>query len=135
MKTPVNVYLSKNGNFAFTKTSEDDILYVRGCYVKGEERPELLHGIKNAILYATGIPYSALCGESKERELIFARMVYSAILWERGFNLSRIGKSINRGHADIIHLKRNLDKEIKSHKGLLEMYQNTKQRLCTQSAV
>ena len=135
MKTPVNVYLSKNGNFAFTRTSEDDILYVRSCYVRGEERPELLPGIKNAIFYATGIPYSAICGESTEREVVFARMIYSAILWEHGFNLSRIGKSINRNHATIINLKRNLDTEIKCHKGLAEMYQNAKQRLCTQSAV
>ena len=135
MKTPVNIYLSKNGNFTFERTSEEDILYVRSNYVRGEERPELLPGIKNAILYATGIPYSALCGASQERELIFARMVYSAILYERGFNLSRIGKSINRDHATIINLKRNLDKEIKTHKGLSEMYQNVKERLCTQSAV
>ena len=135
VKTPNKIYRRKSGQFAYTSKSDEDMVYIGSVYKIGAVAPELVPGIFEAVELVTRLPMEAICGKSKDRELVFARMVYCVILLERGFNKSKIGRSINRKHATVINLLKKFDTDRKYQTGLEEMYQNVKERLCTQSAV
>ena len=133
-KTPIKIYRRKSGQFAYSPTSDDDTIYIRS-YKEGKVRTEPIEGIYSAIEQIMKVPKAVLCGKSKDRDLVFARMVYCVILSERGFNKLKIGRSINRTHATVINLLNKFDTDRKYQTGLEEMYQNVKERLCTQSVV
>jgi len=135
LKMPLKVYRRKSGNFAYTRASDEDVMYIRSSYQIGKVQAELITGIFDELETVTRLPKEAICGASKDRELVFARMIYCQVLYESGFGLSKIGRSINRTHATVINLLKKFDTDRKYQAGLEEMYQNLKKRLCTQSAV
>ena len=47
--------------------------------------------------------------ETRKRDFVDARRVYSKILRERGYSFADIGKTINKNHATIIHYLRDID--------------------------
>ena len=134
-KMPIKIYRRKSGQFAYTQKSDEDMVYIGSMYKIGSASPELIPGIFEAVELATRLPKEVICGKSKDRELVFARMVYCVILFERGFNKLKIGRSINRTHATVINLLKKFDTDRKYQTGLEEMYQKVKDRLCTPSAV
>ena len=62
------------------------------------------------------------------RENVDARRVYSYIMWEGGFNYSRIGKFIGKDHATIIHYNKDFKFILKGDKLLKEKYLLCKKR-------
>lgn len=52
-----------------------------------------------------------------------ARAVFSKVLTKRGYNLSEIGRMLNKTHATIIHYNNGLDAEIKRDQQLRMKYQ------------
>lgn len=44
-----------------------------------------------------------LMKETRVREYVYARFVYSKIMRDKGFSLSYIGNTINKDHSTIIH--------------------------------
>lgn len=135
LKMPINVYRRKSGNFAYTRASDEDVMYTRSSYQIGKVQTELIKGIFAELEAVTHFPKEVICGASRDMELIFARMIYSKILFDAGFGVTKIGRSINRTHATVINLLKKFDTDRKYQSGLEEMYQNLKNRLCTQSAV
>ncbi len=53
---------------------------------------------------------------SRERSVVEARMIYGKILRNHGWTMSRIGKTINRNHATIVHYMKKYDDSLKYNK-------------------
>ena len=131
IKTPINVYRRKSGQFAYTRASDEDVMYVRSSYQIGKVQTELVNGIFEELEAVTHFPKEVVCGASRDRELVFARMIYCKVLFDAGFGVTKIGRSINRTHGSVISMIKKFDIDRKYQTGLNEMYEKFKTRLCT----
>tara|TARA_R110002110_G_scaffold192460_1_gene400584 strand:- start:88 stop:615 length:528 start_codon:yes stop_codon:yes gene_type:complete len=59
---------------------------------------------------------------TRQRPYVNARMVFSSILFERGYNKSEIGRYLKKNHATVIHYCRSLEGYVKTDKVLREQY-------------
>ena len=67
-----------------------------------------------------------LDSESRQREIIDARKVYSKILRDIGYTYQYIGDSIKKDHATIIHYNKNIDYLLVYDKDFREKYKACK---------
>lgn len=130
LKTPINVYRRKSGQFAYTRASDEDVMYTRSSYQIGKVQTELIKGIFDELESVTHFPKEVVCGASRDRELVFARMIYCKVLFDAGFGVTKIGRSINRTHGSVISMINKFDIDRKYQTGLNEMYEKFKNRLC-----
>jgi hypothetical protein len=62
----------------------------------------------------------------REREYVNARIIFSYILFERGFSKSEIGRYLGKNHATICHYCKNFPAYIKQDAMLKRMYEEAK---------
>lgn len=60
--------------------------------------------------------------ETRKRDFVDARRVYSKILRERGYSFADIGRTIKKNHATIIHYLRDIDHIFVHDKSFFEKY-------------
>lgn len=60
-------------------------------------RPELL---KKIILETTTVDVMT---KSQKRDIVDARKIYAQILYDNGYGLTQIGRTINKNHATVLH--------------------------------
>lgn len=63
---------------------------------------------------------------TRERDFVNARIIFSFILWERGYNKSEIGRYLDKNHATICHYCKNFDGYIKTDPLLQRKYEESK---------
>jgi len=67
-----------------------------------------------------------ICDPRRDREYVNARIIFSYILWERGFGKSEIGRYLGKNHATICHYCKNFRAYTKQDALLKRMYEQSK---------
>lgn len=67
--------------------------------------------------------------ETRRRDFVDARRVYSKLMREKGYPYKFIGETIGKDHASIIHYLRDIDYIFVHDKNLFEMYKKCKSAL------
>lgn len=60
--------------------------------------------------------------KTREREHVNARIIFSSILRERGYSLTKIGSFLGKDHSSIVHYLKNVDWYLKTDKTFASNY-------------
>lgn len=67
-----------------------------------------------------------ILSQTRERETVNARIIFSYILWSRGYGKSEIGRYLNKNHATVCHYCRCFNAYIKTDPTMKSLYEKAK---------
>ena len=90
---------------------EYNIAKLTGKTIIYGEKPRFLD-IKQAIYVVFGITFEEIISQSKERPLVYARMIFSRLCIEEGLKLVKVGEILHRNHSTIVYYLKNYNIDI-----------------------
>ncbi len=83
-----------------TVLDDSDMAAIRAAY---GDNPRLLRQIVDDVAEATGVPASAILGESRVRRITRARQIVMFVAHRQGLSLTEIGQFLRRDHTSVMH--------------------------------
>nr|UVM93823.1 MAG: nucleoside 2-deoxyribosyltransferase like protein [Bacteriophage sp.] len=100
--------------------TKKDILYESNVIVRTKDDEAILR-IQNAIHEVTGLRFNQYITKSRERDGVFARMIFVYHCRKRKMKLIQIAKYVHRDHSSMLHLLKKYDDDFKYNPQFREM--------------
>jgi hypothetical protein len=131
------VYFLPDWNLSKGATIEKNIAELTGKTIIYENMPVFVE-LKQAISELPGVSFYEIVGDSRERNHVYARMIYACFCRKQGATVTGIAKEMKRNHSTIIYYLKKYNDDFRFNKCFRELAERVTNKikqnnLCEQS--
>jgi hypothetical protein len=119
------IYMLADWQSSKGATIENSVAKITGKDIFYEVKP-ISVALKQAIGEVVGLSYSDLLGPCRNRDFVYARMIYAWLRREKGATVTDISEEMNRNHSTVIYYFKKFDDETKYNKKFSAMVSDVK---------
>jgi hypothetical protein len=115
-----SLYLLSDWRFSKAATLEKNIAELTGKEIIYENAPTFTE-LKRAISEVTGIAFYEITNECRERNRVYARMIYAQFCRKQGATVTDIVREIRRNHSTVVYYLQKFENERKFNRTFREI--------------